>query len=201
MHLGRPLPKAFFDRPCAVVARDLVGCVLVRKTPGGQRLAGRLVEVEAYLGDGSDPGSHCHRGRTPRNATMFGPPGRVYTYLSYGVHTCANLVCEPKGRGAGILLRAAEPLLGVEDMRRRRGLADESIDRRLAGGPGRLAQAFGLTLDHDGVSALSGEWTIRARTGSKPPRIGTSRRIGLTKGAELPLRFAVADSPWLSRKG
>jgi DNA-3-methyladenine glycosylase len=201
MRLGRPLPRAFFARPCLDVARDLVGCVLVRRLATGERLAGRLVEVEAYLGDGSDPGSHAHRGMTPRNRSMFGPPGHLYVYLSYGIHTCVNLVTEPEGRAAGILLRAAEPLVGVEAMQARRGLAAGPADRRVAGGPGRLGQAFGLSLEDDGVSALRGEWTLRApidAPGTRPEVTATTR-IGLNAGADLPYRFVEPGSRWLSR--
>lgn len=200
IRLGRPLPRAFFARPSPEVARDLVGCVFVRRDPSGILVAGRLVEVEAYLGDGSDPGSHAHRGPTPRNTAMFGPPGHLYVYRSYGIHICANLVTEPAGRASAVLLRAVEPLLGQELMRERRGLAfDTPLDRRLAGGPGRLGQAFGLGLAHDGHSALRGEFSVRAPLGTRPLRVEATRRIGLTKGAELPYRFVEAGSPWLSR--
>jgi len=198
MRFGRPLPRAFFARPCLDVARELVGCVLVRRTRDGTRIAARLVEVEAYLGDGSDPGSHAHRGPTPRSATMFGPPGHLYVYLSYGMHVCANLVAEPEGRAGGILMRAAEPLEGVDEMERRRGLEFARPDRRLTGGPGRLGQAFGLELAHDGVSALRGEWTVRAPT-EAPRRVESTPRIGLSQGAALPYRFIDPKSPWLSR--
>jgi len=200
MRLGRPLPRTFFSRPCLEVARELVGCVLVRRTAEGERVAGRLVEVEAYLGDGSDPGSHAHRGETPRNRTMFGPPGHLYVYLSYGVHVCANLVTEPEGRAGGVLLRAVEPVLGLEVMQRRRGLETAPIDRRLAGGPGRLGQAFGFELTHDGASALRGEWTVRpAPAEATPIEIAATPRIGLGRGETLPYRFVDARSRFLSR--
>ena len=126
--MPRPLPRRFFARPTLDVARDLLGAHLVRRV-GGERLVTRIVEVEAYLGDGSDPGSHCHRGLTPRNRAMFGPPGRLYVYRSYGIHTCVNVVCEEEGVAGAVLLRAAEPLMGVDRMRRNRGLG--------AGGPVR----------------------------------------------------------------
>ena len=199
MRLGRPLTRTFFERRSTDVARDLIGCVLVRRDASGQTLAGRLVELEAYLGDGSDPGSHAHRGQTPRNASMFGPPGRLYVYLSYGMHTCANLVTEGPGDAGAVLLRAVEPLMGIESMQRRRGLVARPLDRTLAGGPGRLGQAFGIELGHDGVSVLRGEWTIRARGPDDRPRVTTSPRIGLSKAADLPLRFTEAGSVWLSR--
>lgn len=198
MRFGCPLPREFFARPCLEVARELVGCVLVRRSPAGARIAARLVEVEAYLGDGSDPGSHAHGGRTRRNATMFGPPGHLYVYLSYGMHVCANLVTEPEGRAAAVLLRAAEPLEGLDVMLRRRRLEGARVDRRVAGGPGRLGQAFGLELSHDGASALCGEWTVRAAP-APTARTAATPRIGLSRGADLPYRFVEAGSPWLSR--
>ena len=139
MRLGPPLKRAFFDRPGPEVARDLLGAVLVHRLGDGTRLAGRIVEVEAYIGDGSDPGSHSHRGPTPRNRSMFGPPGHLYAYRSYGVHTCANVVCEARGRGAAVLLRALEPCEGIERMRALRGLGARSPERAIASGPGRLA--------------------------------------------------------------
>jgi DNA-3-methyladenine glycosylase len=197
---GPSLPLSFFERPCLEVARDLVGCLLVRRLAGGERLIGRIVEVEAYLGDGSDPGSHSHCGPTQRNRSMFGPPGRLYTYRSYGVHTCANLVCEPPGRGAAVLLRAVEPLAGLDGMLRLRGLAQrDPRERALASGPGRLAQAFGLGLEHDGISALRGALCVRRPAPDAPAlRIARGPRVGLTRGAELPYRFYAQASPFVS---
>jgi DNA-3-methyladenine glycosylase len=152
----------------------------VRRLEDGTRIVGRLIEVEAYLGDGKDPGSHSWRGPTPRNRTMFGPPGRIYAYRSYGVHICVNLVCEEPGRGAAVLLRALEPLEGVDAMRIHRGLAPEARGRVLASGPGRLAQALALGLEHDGERAPRGgdpapgppdpEDRSRATCGAQPGR-------------------------------
>jgi DNA-3-methyladenine glycosylase len=197
---GLRIPLSFFERPCLQVAPELVGCLLVRRLATGERLIGRIVEVEAYLGDGSDPGSHSHRGPTARNRSMFGPPARLYTYRSYGVHTCANLVCEPPGSGAAVLLRAVEPLAGVESMRRRRGLgARERLGPRLASGPGRLAQAFGLGLEHDGIPALGGELCIRRPAADASPlKLARGPRVGLTRGADLPYRFFAEGSPFVS---
>ncbi len=146
MRPGPRLPNRFFARSPVEVSPELLGCWLSRTLHDGTRLLGRIVEVEAYLGDGSDPSSHAHPGPTPRNRSMFGPPGRLYAYLSYGVHVCANVVCEPAGSGAAILLRAVEPIGGEPTMRRLRGLADDADRRLVASGPGRLAQAFGLAL-------------------------------------------------------
>ncbi|MGH0037253.1 MAG: DNA-3-methyladenine glycosylase [Myxococcota bacterium] len=191
------LTRAFFDRPCLEVAPELVGCELVRRWPDGETSVGRIVEVEAYLGDGSDPGSHSHRGETPRNRSMFGPPGHLYAYRSYGIHVCVNLVCEPPGRAAGILLRALEPLGGVERMRRLRGLGASGREREIARGPGRLAQSLGLGLEHDGASALGGGplWLRSARA---PAAVVQGPRVGLGAGQELPYRFHLKDSPWVS---
>lgn len=190
------LSRAFFARPCLTVAPELLGLVLVRELPDGTRLAGRIVEVEAYLGDGTDPGSHSHRGPTPRNRAMFGPPGHFYVYRSHGIHWCANVVCEPQGAGAAVLLRALEPLEGIERMVANRGGRG---GRELLSGPGRLAQALAIGAADDRRCALSGP--LRLEAPRRRPRLAlrVSRRIGLTKGAELPYRFCVAGSPWLSR--
>jgi len=200
MRLGPPLPRAFFDRPGPEVARDLVGSLLVHRLADGTRLAGRIVEVEAYVGDGSDPGSHSHRGETRRNRSMFGPPGHLYAYRSYGVHTCANVVCEARGRGAAVLLRALEPTLGIARMRALRGLPARAPERLIASGPGRLAQALGITLAHDGCSLLRGALVLhRAARGSPRPRVAVSARIGLTRGSEIPYRYFDPESACVSR--
>ena len=141
LNKGARLTRAFFARPAGEVARDLVGAILLHRLPDGRRVGGRLVELEAYLGDGSDPAAHSHAGPTPRNQPMFGPPGRLYAYRSYGLHTCVNVVCERAGSGAAILLRALEPLEGIPEMRRHRGMGAKS-DLEIARGPGRLAQAL-----------------------------------------------------------
>lgn len=201
VQLGTGLPRAFFDRPCLEVAPELIGAYVVRRLDDGSALVGRIVEVEAYLGDGSDPGSHSHRGPTPRNRTMFGPPGHLYVYRSYGIHTCANVVCEPEGRGAAVLFRAAEPVGGVARMRAQRDLAAAARDREIANGPGKLAQALALRMDDDGRSLLRGRIRLR-RAPANAPRleVACGRRIGLTKGAELPYRFFAAGSPYVSRR-
>jgi len=190
------LDRAFFARPVLDVAPDLLGCRLLRVLPDGARLAGRIVEVEAYLGDGSDPGSHSQRGPTRRNRSMFGPPGHFYVYLSHGLHCCANLVCEPTGTGAALLLRAVEPLEGEARMRAHRGA--RSL-RELTNGPGKLAQAFAITLTDDGASALRGALRIAGRVDSRALAIETSPRIGLGKAVELPYRFFLRGNPWVSR--
>jgi DNA-3-methyladenine glycosylase len=209
---GPRLPRSFFDRPSTLVGPELIGAVLVHELPGGVRLAARIVEVEAYLGQGRDAASHAHRGVTQRNRSMFEAPGRIYAYRSYGIHTCFNAVCEPAGSASAVLLRAAEPLLGLEEMRRRRGLlpgpspASASELRKIASGPGRLAQALGIGLEHDGASLLRGPMTLRApgdRSGSEswplpPSQIEAGPRVGITRDADLPYRFSWKEHPLVS---
>jgi len=201
VRLGRTFSRAFFDRPCLAVAPELIGAYLVRRLADGTGLVGRIVEVEAYLGDGSDPGSHSHRGPTARNQAMFGPSGRLYVYRSYGIHTCANVVCEPEGHGAAVLLRALEPTAGVERMRTLRRLACGAGDREIASGPGKLTRALDLHMDHDGAGLFRGAIQLRrAPVGETPPAVASSRRIGLSKGVDLPYRFFAAGNPHVSRR-
>jgi DNA-3-methyladenine glycosylase len=199
MSFGTPLPRRFFERSSVVVAPELIGCTLVRRLPDGTRLAGRIVEVEAYLGDGSDAASHAHRGPTPRNRTMFGPAGRLYAYRSYGIHTCVNVVCAESGRAAAVLLRAAEPLEGLDQMRALRGLPSEASPAQIARGPGRLAQALGLELSDDGKNLLRGAMTIHAPSpDARRVAVEQGPRVGITKAAELPYRYFEQDSRWVS---
>jgi DNA-3-methyladenine glycosylase len=191
------LDRAFFARPCLEVAPDLLGCRLVHVLSDGTRLVGRIVEVEAYLGDGTDAGSHSHRGPTARNRAMFGPPGHFYVYRSHGLHFCANLVTEPEGRGAAVLVRALEPLEGLARMRMLRGGRD---DRELTNGPGKLAQALAITLAHDATPALRGTLRLEPAREARAVAAATSPRIGLSKGADLPYRFFLTESPWVSRR-
>lgn len=186
------LTRAFYARRADRVAQDLIGCVLVHDASEG-RVAGRIVETEAYL-DRDDPASHAHPGPTSRNASMFGPPGRAYVYLSYGVHHCFNVVTGAAGSGQAVLVRALEPLEGAELMGRRRG---RDAVRELCSGPGKLAQALGIGPVHDGASLLAGALSIRARVAE--PHVARGTRVGITKAAELPLRFGDAGSRFLSR--
>ena len=197
--LGRPLPRAFFDRPCLEVAPDLLGTRLVRRLPGGRRLVGRVVEVEAYLGEGRDPASHAHRGPTQRNRSMFGPPGRLYAYRSYGIHVCINVVCEARGSGAAVLVRAVEPLEGIEQMRRHRGLEPTDSDLRVARGPGRIGQAFAFELDWDGATLLRGPITLHGADPSNHPAVARGPRIGIRRSTDRDYRFYVPGSPWVCR--
>ena len=185
--MGHVLPPAFYDRNVVEVAIELLGKLLVSRTREGLA-AGRIVEVEAYLGDGTDPGSHSQRGPTARNASMFAAPGRIYAYRIYGIHVCINLVCEAKGIGAAVLLRAVEPVAGIATMRRGRKLREDQSDLWIARGPGRLAQALALGLESDGQSALRGAVTLRrsaawatSAPGASAPRSGpalTAERVG-----------------------
>lgn len=196
------LARSFYERDALDVARDLIGCLFVHMHPEGD-LAVRLVETEAYRGF-EDPGSHGFRGPTPRTRTMFGPPGRLYVYFTYGMHWCVNLVCAKEGVCQAVLLRAGEPVEGVDRMRVNRG--GISNDRLLAGGPARLAQAMGISKAHDGASLLRGgtfycaedETTRVMRTAD----IAQTKRIGLAagRGDEIPWRFVVPGNPHASRR-
>jgi DNA-3-methyladenine glycosylase len=193
----RVLPRGFYDRDALVVAPDLLNKVLVR-TGDGARLAARIVEVEAYRG-AEDPGSHAFRRQTLRNATMFGPPGRLYVYFSYGNHWCMNAVCGPGQEPHAVLLRAAAPLAGIDAMRERRVAARR--DRDLCSGPGRLGQAFGVDRSYDDLDLVRGVLRIVDDGVAPPSRPGVSRRIGLGagKGDELPYRFYVPGNENVSR--
>jgi DNA-3-methyladenine glycosylase len=185
----RPLPRRFYARDPVEVARDALGRLLVREL-GGVRMVGRLVEVEAYARH--DPASHAYRGPTRRNASMFGPPGHAYVYVSHGIHHCLNLTT---GNGAAVLVRAVEPLEGLEEMRRRRGLGEP---RLLCAGPGRLCQALAIGLAEDGrdLTRRDGLWLA---AGTPAASVRTTTRVGVTLGAETPWRFVEDGSRYLSR--
>jgi DNA-3-methyladenine glycosylase len=187
------LPVSFFERPADLVARELLGTLIV-STVAGSPTSGRIVETEAYLGR-DDPASHGYRDRRhAQNEALYGPPGSWYVYLSYGMHWCANLVCGPTGHASAVLLRALEPTEGIVTMRRRRaGVAD----RLLCSGPGRLCQALGITRRLDGRMMRLSEVTVRGV--ESPPDVVASPRIGITKAADWPLRFVVRGSLWTSR--
>jgi DNA-3-methyladenine glycosylase len=181
------LPTAFFARSVHEVAPDLIGVTLLVDGVGGP-----IVEVEAY--DQTDPASHGFRGRTPRNAAMFGPPGHAYVYRSYGVHWCLNLVCEDEGAAAAVLVRALEPARGIERMEERRGA---STPRLLAAGPGRLCQALGVGGEHDGLALDRPPFELLARAAA--PQIAAAPRVGITRAADYPWRYVLAGSRYLSR--
>jgi DNA-3-methyladenine glycosylase len=185
-----PLPREFFDRPVLEVAPDLLGCVVAHRG-----VAVRLTEVEAYDGP-NDPGSHAYRGRTPRNAVMFGEPGHVYVYFTYGMHWCANLVCGRPGVASAVLLRAGEVVCGVELARTRRTAV--RADRDLARGPARLAQALGLTGEQNGADACeSGPLTISLDTAHRG-QVRTGPRVGVGNGTSRPWRFWLDAEPSVS---
>jgi len=184
---GAPLDRDFFARSVHEVARDLIGATLLVDGVGGS-----IVEVEAYHPD--DPASHGFRGRTARNASMFGPPGHAYVYRSYGVHWCLNLVCEEEGTAAAVLLRALEPTEGIGRMRVRRRTDDP---RLLCSGPGRLCEALAVTREHDGLALDRAPFELRA--GARSVDVATAPRIGITRATELPWRYVLAGSRFLSR--
>jgi len=188
------LDRAFYQRDPKVVARQLLNKVLVH----GDRSA-RLVEAEAYCGP-VDPGSHAFRGKTKRNATMFGLPGGLYVYFTYGMHWCANAVCGEVDEGLAVLLRAAAPLTGLDEMRALRGPSAQR-DRDLCSGPAKLCQAFGLDRSYDGADLVTGDLgVVIVDDGTRPPRRpGNSVRIGLTAGAEHPWRWYVEGDSNVSR--
>lgn len=196
---GRPSPiddRAWFDRSAAEVAPELLGAVLIHDTPAG-RIAGRIVEVEAYLGP-EDLAAHSSAGRTPRNAVMFGPPGHLYVYFVYGMHHCANVVCGPAFKPEAVLLRAAELTEGEELARRRRG---EVASARLASGPGNLASAFDIGRALNGTDLLAGP--IRIERGTPPAAIDRTARVGVNYAGEWtdrPLRYVIRDDPHRSRR-
>lgn len=185
----RPLPRRFYSREAVEVAPDLLGRLLVRPVDG-VRMIGRIVEVEAYGRD--DPGSHAFRGPTPRNASMFGPPGRAYVYVSHGIHRCLNVVCDSP---SAVLIRAVEPLEGLEAMALRRGL-DEP--RLLCAGPGRLGQAMGITLAEDGrpVHRREGLWIA---AGDPVHDVAVTLRIGMSDAVNRPWRFVERGTRFASR--
>ncbi|HKG01802.1 MAG TPA: DNA-3-methyladenine glycosylase [Conexibacter sp.] len=190
--IADPLPVAFYDRPVIEVARDLVGCVVSHAGTSGV-----IVETEAY--HDSEPACHAFVGMTARTKTLFGPPGRSYVYRSYGIHALLNAVCEPEGIGAAVLIRALEPLDGIELMRERRGL--ERIEQ-LCSGPGKLTRALGIELGENDTP-LTGAGPVAI--GSPPVgwpgvELAAGPRIGITKAVELPWRFCARDSRHLSRR-
>jgi DNA-3-methyladenine glycosylase len=190
-----PLDRDFYRRDPRLVAPDLLSKVLVR----GDRSA-RIVEAEAYCGP-IDPGSHAYRGRTNRNATMFGPPGGLYVYFTYGMHWCANAVCGDEDEGVAVLLRAAAPLRGIEKMYAARGRSARR-DRDLCSGPAKLCEAFGLDRSFDGADLVTSDRDVTiVDDGTPPPSMpGNSARIGLSAGAEHPWRWFVSGDVNLSRR-
>lgn len=189
--MPRRLHPADFDHDAPALAHSLIGATLLLDGVGGI-----IVETEAY--DCTEPASHSHPGPTPRNRAMFGPPGCAYVYRSYGIHWCLNFVCREEGHGAGVLIRALEPTHGLEVMRARRGLTD---DRLLCAGPGRVGQALGVSLEHYGLPLDQPPFEIRSAPASAGRvQVLSGPRIGISKAIDLPWRFGLADSRYLSRR-
>jgi DNA-3-methyladenine glycosylase len=185
--LGRKLKRAFFARSVHEVAPDLIGTTLLVDGVGGI-----IVEVEAY--HHTEPAAHSYNGPTPRNRVMFGPPGFAYVYRSYGIHWCVNFVCEKEGSASAVLIRALEPTHGLSAMRRRRGLAEA---RGLCSGPGKLTEALGITHAHNALALDAPPFALHARTGDVD--VVKGMRIGITKAVELPWRYGLKGSKFLSK--
>ncbi len=223
-----PLPAAFFNRDASIVARQLLGKLLIRRyaatratkaragDPKCELLVGRVVEAEAYLGQ-TDPAAHAYIGKTPRNAVLFGPPGVAYVYFIYGNHYCLNVSCMPEGNAGCVLFRALEPVAGLASMAKLRGLnlrgldlrgldlaspASNALLRSISSGPGRLTQAMAITRQrHNGMALTSARSELfLTDDGWRPERIVTTPRINVTKAAERPLRYVIAGNPFVSGK-
>ena len=185
--LGKPLKRAFFARSIHEVAPDLIGATMLVNGVGGI-----IVEVEAY--HHTEPAAHSFNGQTPRNSVMFGPPGFVYVYRSYGIHWCINFVCEKAGSASAVLIRALQPTRGIPAMRRRRGLQDE---KSLCSGPGKLTEALGITHQHNALALDARPFALHARADTRDIVAGI--RIGLTKAVDLPWRYGLKGSKFLSK--
>jgi DNA-3-methyladenine glycosylase len=198
-NLRNALPREFFDHDPREVSRDLLGKVLVRRN-GRKLIAGRVVEVEAYLG-AEDAAAHAAAGKTARNAVLFGPPGYAYVYFIYGTHFCLNVSTLPDGVAGGVLFRALEPMIGIQEMALARDIELRDL-RLLTSGPGRLAEAFGITRERDNgkdlTSTRSDLWL--ADDGYVAEKILVTKRIGITKAADIPLRYLIAGNRFVSGK-
>ena len=199
------LRRAFFNRDPRIVARELLGKLVVR-SEGRKQLAGRIVEVEAYLGAG-DLAAHAASGHTARNAVLWGPPGHSYVYFIYGVHYCLNISCLPAGDAGCVLIRALEPVSGLREMAKARGMADLDLTsvrdlRKLASGPGKLCEALGITRPRDNdKDMLSPKSDLQVMSdGFRVQEVAVTQRIGITKSAEMPLRYIISNSPFVSRR-
>ena len=189
-----PLPRSFYERPVLEVARDLIGRLLVHDAPEGRAVV-RLVEVEAYDGHGKDPASHAYRGRTPRNAVMFGPAGHLYVYFTYGMHYCMNVVCAIPGIAQAVLLRAGEPVAGIESLRARR---PASRERDLARGPARLTEALGVGPWANGADLTTGPVWLAEGAPVADAEVEWTGRVGVSNGADRPWRVLLRASPFVS---
>ncbi len=192
-----PLPRAWYARDTLCVARALLGCVLVHQRPDGVRLAGRIVETEAYHQDG-DLAAHSYSGRSARNAVMFGQPGYLYVYFIYGMHFCLNVVTEAEGIGCAVLIRGLEPLEGEAEMQRLRG--PKIARKQWTNGPAKLCRALGIDRGHDGCDLTGRLVFISAGPDYPDDEVVVTTRIGISKSVDLPWRFYVRDNPWVSRR-
>jgi len=190
------LPVSFYSGDTLGVARNLLGKFLVRKTAGGA-MVGKIVETEAYHEVG-DPSCHAHRGMTARNAVMFGPPGRLYVYFTYGMHYCMNIVTEKEGVAAAVLIRALEPVAGIPLMQKNRG--PKAIEKNLANGPAKLCQALAITTAQNGHSLQSDDLYVSNGETVLDADVVTTTRIGISAGADLPWRFYLRGNPFVSKK-
>ena len=192
------VPQAFYERAPDIVARSLLGKLVVRKRRG-KLLIGRIVEVEAYFGT-EDPAAHAYIGRTARNAVLFGPPGVAYVYFIYGMYYCLNVSCEPDGQPGGVLIRALEPVAGLETMAKLRKLPPDPKPRLLTSGPGRLCQAFDITrAAHNGLDVTDSASCLQIKDdGYRPTGILVTPRIGIRHAAELPARFLIDKNKFVS---
>jgi DNA-3-methyladenine glycosylase len=206
------MPRSFFERHPKIVARQVLGKILARREGDGSLVAGRIVEAEAYLG-ADDAAAHSAAGKTERTAVLFGPPGHAYVYFTYGMHYCMNISCEPHGLAGCVLLRALEPIEGIEEMVRNRklqipcsarneNLLNERTLKLLCAGPARLCQALGIDRPRDnGKDLLSRDSDlVLLEDGYRVKRVVATTRIGITKSADQPLRFYIEGSPYISRK-
>jgi DNA-3-methyladenine glycosylase len=187
--MSKLIRRKFFDRSVHEVAPELIGATLM---VGG--VGGVIVEVEAY--HHTDPAAHSYGGETQRNAVMFGPPGYAYVYRSYGIHWCVNFVCEEKGSASAVLIRAIEPTAGLDLMRERRGIEDM---RQLCSGPGKLCEALGISIAHNGLALDKPPFELRARDHAAPIGVTVGPRIGITKAVDHPWRYGLKDSRFLSK--
>ena len=192
--MGRSLPTSFYDRPTELVARELLGAILEHESPEGVA-SGRIVETEAYLGP-DDPACHAVAGRTERTWHLHGPPGTAYVYFIYGVHWCFNAVTREEGHGSAVLVRAIEPVRGLDLMKRRRGGARRDID--LTNGPGKLCQALGIDGALDGARLDRGPLRIRAGDAASDHDVEVTARVGITRAADWPLRWFLRGNPYVS---
>ncbi len=193
-----PLTRDFYLQDTRQAAQKLLGLIVQRRLPTGETLSGIIVETEAYLTD--DPACHAYRGRTPRNAAMFGPPGHAYVYFTYGLHMMLNFVCAPEGTAEAVLIRALEPTEGIDAMRENRGSALET--KQLTNGPGKLSQALALThLSHNGVDITDSDGELQVLPNDFAPfELVSTTRIGITRGVDLPWRYYVRGNPYVSRR-